>query len=84
MKDWEVRKVNELYTQIDALKHENEQLKTRVFERSGAYDAITERLTRIDDRVRAQAEQIEQILSNTRCCDDTTSKKRATGSRKTK
>ena len=84
MKDWEVRKVNELYAQIDALKHENDQLKTRVFERSGAYDAITERLTRIDDRVRAQGEQIEQILSNTKCCEHKTGKKRATTSRKTK
>jgi len=73
-----------LYAQIDVLKQENDQFRTRLFERSGAYDAITERLNQIDDRVRAQGEQIEQVLSNTKCCDDKTGKKRASTSRKTK
>lgn len=51
MKDWEVRKVNALYADLDKLKQENDQLKSRLFERGARLQEILERLDQLETRV---------------------------------
>lgn len=51
MKDWEVRKVNELYKQVDLLSAENQRLKQAV-----ELSAIGDRLDTIEDK-------LDQLLS---------------------
>lgn len=63
MKDWEVRKVNALYQEIDQLKEQNQQMAQRLHERSGAFSAVVERL-----------DQMQQTLESIECkcvCGDT-------------
>jgi len=54
MKDWEVRKVNELYSQLDALFKENERLKQDISVKQFAdrLDAIEESLAAVLDAVK--------------------------------
>lgn len=54
MKDWEVRKVNELYSQLDALFKENERIKQdgSVKQFADRLDAIEESLAAVLDAVK--------------------------------
>jgi septation ring formation regulator EzrA len=56
MKDWEVKKVNALYLEIDQLKEQNQQMAQRLHERSGAFSAVVERL-----------DQMQQTLESIEC-----------------
>ena len=54
MKDWEVRKVNELYSQLDALTKENDRLKqdNSVKQFADRLDAIEKSLADILEAVK--------------------------------
>lgn len=72
MKDWEIRKVNGLYSEIDQLKRErdelqeqNQQMLLRLQERSGALTAVVERLDQQDQVLRQLVELAERCTCGT-------------------
>lgn len=88
MKDWEIRKVNALYSEIDQLKRErdelqdqNQQMMLRLQERSGALTAVVERLDQQDQVLRQLVELVERCTCGT---SKKTTTRRASKSTKTK